>query len=99
MDFETVQQTVPIIKNFGIDRKTTPFEQLPFQWSLHRWDSEDSELKEFSFLDFDSKNIELNFLNELVKTLGDKGTIFVHNQDLPFLWKSLRKRSSEQVKR
>jgi len=73
MDFETVQQTVPIIKN------TTPFEQLPFQWSLHRWDSEDSELKEFSFLDFDSKNIELNFLNELVKTLCDKGTIFVHN--------------------
>ena len=31
MDFETVQQTIPIIKN------TKPFEQLPFQWSIHKW--------------------------------------------------------------
>ena len=44
MDFETVQQTVPIIEN------TKPFEQLPFQWSVHKWDKPENDLEEFSFL-------------------------------------------------
>ena len=73
MDFETVQQGVPKIKN------TKPFEQLPFQWSVHKWSQPDQALQEFSFLDFEHQDIELHFLQKLVETLGDKGTIFVHN--------------------
>lgn len=73
MDFETVQQTVPIIKN------TRPFEQFPFQWSIHKWPELDKPIEDFWFLDFYSQNIEFNFLKKLVETLGDKGTIFVHN--------------------
>ena len=73
MDFETVQQTVPVIQN------TKPFEQLPFQWSVHKWDKPENDIEEFSFLEFENQSMELNFLDKLVKTLGNKGTIFVHN--------------------
>ena len=36
-------------------------------------------LEEFSFIDFDDQDIEFNFLKKLIETLGDQGTIFVHN--------------------
>ena len=32
MDFETINQGVPVIKG------TTPYEQVPFQWSVHKWE-------------------------------------------------------------
>ena len=73
MDFETIQQGVPIIEN------TKPFEQVPFQWSVHKLSEKGKALEEFSFIDFDDQNIEFNFLKKLIETLGDKGTIFVHN--------------------
>ena len=73
MDFETIQQGVPIIEN------TKPFEQVPFQWSVHKLSEKGKALEEFSFIDFDDQDIELNFLKKLIETLGDKGTIFVHN--------------------
>jgi len=73
MDFETIQQGVPIIKN------TKPFEQVPFQWSVHKLSKKGERLEEFSFIDFADKDIELNFLKKLIETLGNTGTIFVHN--------------------
>jgi hypothetical protein len=73
MDFETIQQGVPIIEN------TKPFEQVPFQWSVHKLTEKGKKLEEFSFIDFADQNIEFNFLKKLIETLGDEGTIFVHN--------------------
>ena len=73
MDFETIQQGVPIIKN------TKPFEQVPFQWSVHKLSQKGGVLEEFSFIDFDNQDIEFNFLKKLIEILEDKGTIFVHN--------------------
>ena len=76
MDFETAMQGVPIIKG------TQPNYQLPFQWSVHKWDSIDKEieLKEAkSFLDFEDQSIERNFIESLLAAVGNKGTIFAHN--------------------
>ena len=73
MDFETIQQGVPIIQN------TKPFEQVPFQWSVHKLSQKGGALEEFSFIDFADQDIELNFLKKLIEILGDQGTIFVHN--------------------
>ena len=73
MDFETIQQGVPIIKN------TKPFEQVPFQWSVHKLSEKGKALEEFSFIDFADQDIEFNFLKKLIETLGNAGTIFVHN--------------------
>jgi len=73
MDFETIQQGVPIIQN------TKPFEQVPFQWSVHKLSQKGGALEEFSFIDFADQDIELNFLKKLIEIVGDQGTIFVHN--------------------
>ena len=77
MDFETIQQFVPIIK------ETKSHEVLPFQWSVHKWVSIEKNLKvdEGSyFLDFAAADIESKFVESLLKALEKKGSIFVHNQ-------------------
>ena len=76
MDFETVQQGVPIIKG------TKPNYPLPFQWSVHKLESIDKKIKlndAKSFLKFNDQNIEREFVEELLEAVGNKGTIFVHS--------------------
>ncbi len=76
MDFETIQQVVPIIKG------THAYYQLPFQWSVHKWNSLDEEIDDKSgkfFIDFDNQNIERNFIESLLEATGDKGTVFAHS--------------------
>lgn len=90
MDFETAIQGVPIIKG------TEPSYPLPFQWSVHKWDSinEEIELEEAkSFLDFEDQNIERNFIETLLDVVGNKGTIFAHSAstEISVLQKLLKK--------
>ena len=74
MDFETVGQVVPIIKG------TQPYYPLPFHWSVHKWESIDKKIKKGeSFLKFKDQDIERQFIEILLKALGEKGTIFSHN--------------------
>jgi len=76
MDFETVQQGVPLIPH------TKPFEAFPFQWSIHRWDSPSHEVKiedGMEFLEFLTPEMDRKFLHTLIKALGTEGPIFVHN--------------------
>ena len=78
MDFETVQQGVPLIE------KTKPREAVPFQWSVHKWESPDHELnieQNFGFLKYTGVNLERQFLLELIEVLGDHGPIFAHRAD------------------
>ncbi len=75
MDFETVQQKVPIIEN------TKPFYALPFQWSVHKWETNNTKIlltEGDYFLNFSSQDIERKFLEKLLKAIGTKGTIFAH---------------------
>ena len=68
MDFETINQGVPIIKG------TRPYYQLPFQWSVHRWDAIDKEIeKELNYLEsrYHSSK-ELNSLMEQLKNVNKK---------------------------
>jgi len=76
LDFETAQQTKPIIIG------TKPFEKLPFQWSLHKWEGFEKDISSIEgdfFLDFSSQDIERKFTESLLKAIGAKGTIFAHN--------------------
>ena len=74
MDFETVGQVVPTIIG------TTPYYPLPFQWSVCKWESKDKEIdKGKYFLKFNDQDIERQFIESLLKALGEKGTIFAHN--------------------
>ena len=73
IDFETIMQGVPIIKG------TQPYYPLPFQWSVHKWESIDKEInKGESFLKFKDQDIERQFIESLLKAVGENGTVFVH---------------------
>jgi hypothetical protein len=74
MDFETINQGVPIIKG------TQAYYALPFQWSVHKWDSQTDKINDgMSFLDFSDQNIERKFIESLLDAVGSKGTVFAHN--------------------
>ena len=78
VDFETVQQNIPLIIG------TKPFERLPFQWSLHKWESPEKNISSVegnSFLDFLSQDIERKFIESLLTAVGTAGTIFAHNMN------------------
>ena len=76
IDFETIQQGVPLIKN------TTPYEGFPFQFSVHKWEFQDQVLTledSHSFLEFAEEGMDRRFLTSLIEILGDHGPIFTHN--------------------
>jgi len=74
IDFETIQQTKPLILN------TKPLDAVPFQWSVHCWEEEHAELEEGqSFLQYLGSDIHVNFLTSLLQAVGTSGPIFVHN--------------------
>jgi hypothetical protein len=75
IDFETIQQGVPLIKN------TAPYEAFPFQFSVHKWEFQDQILTledSHSFLEFDEAGMDRKFLVNLIEVLGDQGPIFTH---------------------
>ena len=72
IDFETVQFAVPIWKG------TRPYQQLPFQFSVHRL-QKNGALKQQSFLDLSGEDPTRAFALALIKACGDKGPIFVYN--------------------
>lgn len=76
MDFETVQQGVPFVPD------TKPYQALPFQWSIHKWNNQEQQLNlqdGEGFLEFLKPDMERTFLSSLIDSLGDTGPIFVHN--------------------
>jgi len=73
MDFETIMQGVPLIEN------TQPYEAMPFQWSVHKWETADKEIDDGkSFLKFSDQDIERQFVETLLEAVGKNGTIFAH---------------------
>jgi len=75
IDFETAMQGVPIIIG------TKPYHPpLPFQWSLHKWESLNQEISTGkSFLKFNDQDIERQFVISLLDAAGKEGTIFAHS--------------------
>ena len=74
MDFETIMQGVPLIEN------TQPYEAVPFQWSVHKWESAGKKIDDGkSFLKFTDQDIERQFVETLLDAVGETGTIFAHS--------------------
>ncbi|WP_027390638.1 DUF2779 domain-containing protein [Chrysiogenes arsenatis] len=73
IDFETISLAVPIWKG------TSPFQQIPFQWSCHK-QSASGTMHHREFLDISGKDPSKQFLESLIKELGKRGCIFVYNQ-------------------
>ncbi len=72
-DYETLGSLVPYFDGLK------PYQQLPFQYSLHILDSPDAELRHAEFLHRDSQN-PVKPLSEALKShIGDSGTIITWN--------------------
>lgn len=74
LDFETLQDAVPLYTG------TKPFEQIPFQYSLHVLEAPDSELIHKEFLANPNNDPREPFIQNLLDDLPKNGTVLVYNQ-------------------
>ncbi len=72
LDFETFGSAIPFYD------KSKPYQQIPFQFSLHVDDGK--EVKHYSFLASGKEDPRKKFVSELKRLLGSKGSIIVFNQ-------------------
>lgn len=72
IDFESIQFAVPIWKG------TRPYQQIPFQFSVHRL-SRTGKLEQQAFLDISGADPSKTFAEKLIATCGERGPIFVYN--------------------
>jgi hypothetical protein len=74
LDFETFGPGIPIFDG------TRPYQNIPFQFSIHVVKDEESTPEHFSFLADGIDDPRPVLLSELKKVLGDSGSIVVYNQ-------------------
>jgi CRISPR/Cas system-associated exonuclease Cas4 (RecB family) len=72
LDFETIQFALP--RWVG----TKPYQQIPFQFSLHKLNSS-SSWEHREFLDLSGNDPSRSFAEKLVEDCGNVGAIFVYN--------------------
>lgn len=74
VDFESFQPPVPLYED------SKPYQQIPFQYSVHYKESESSELRHFEFIAEPDTDPRIPFIENLLKVLGNKGDIIVYNK-------------------
>ena len=74
MDFETIFPAVPI------HDESRPYQQIPFQFSLHVQRNENATLEHYEFLGTPPIDPRRAFIEELLARLGNSGSIIVWNQ-------------------
>lgn len=74
LDFETIGPAIPLFDG------TSPYEDTPFQFSLHIINSEGATQQHFSFIASGADDPRPAVLAELKKLLGDTGSIVVYHQ-------------------
>lgn len=83
LDFETIAPCLPAFD------ASSPFEKVPFQYSLHMQMGIEAELKHFQFLPKNKSDPRFPLLKELLENLGKNGTILAWN--MSFEWNVLKK--------
>jgi predicted RecB family nuclease len=71
-DFESVNPAIPRFSGMR------PFDQLPFQWSVHVQRQPDAELEHYEFLATDKSDPRSEFVTSLCDALGEDGSIVVY---------------------
>lgn len=74
MDFETFQSAVPLFDNLK------PYQQIPFQFSVHYKNNQNSELIHKEFLAEATGDPREEFIIALLKATDQPGTILTYNQ-------------------
>ena len=73
LDFETFNNAVPELQN------TTPYQQIPFQVSIHSLKAIKQKPKHFSFLHIDNSDPRKALANFLLDSLGESGSIVAYH--------------------
>jgi len=73
-DFETFMPAVPLYKN------SRPYQQIPFQYSLHYKKSDKSILQHRAFLGDGQSDPREALIRQFIKDTGKEGDIIVYNQ-------------------
>lgn len=75
LDYETVSTALPMFNG------TTPFQQIPFQYSLHVMREPNGELEHYEYLCENCDELPVSeLLTNLKQQLGDTGSVLVWNQ-------------------
>lgn len=72
LDYETIAFAVPIWA------QSSPYQNIPFQYSLHRVD-DDGSLEHFEFLELDGQDPRRALSETMIEQCGTEGPIFVYN--------------------
>ncbi len=73
-DFETVNPAIPRFSGMR------PFDQLPFQWSVHVQREPGAAPEHFEFLAADRADPRRDFISSLCGALGESGSVVVYNK-------------------
>jgi predicted RecB family nuclease len=73
VDFETVNPAIP--RSAGM----RPYDQLPFQWSVHVQRQPGAEPEHHEFLATDASDPRREFISSLCRALGESGSIVVYS--------------------
>ena len=83
LDYETIEPAIPLFENSG------PYQDIPFQFSLHVQKIPGGEVKHFSFLHKEKSDPRRSLAEALVKNCGKSGSVIVYNENFE------RKRNEE----
>ncbi len=72
LDFETFYTAIPLFDG------TRPYQQVPFQYSLHIQDSKGAELKHFEYLAEPHKDPRRELVSRLIKSIPEKSCIITY---------------------
>lgn len=74
LDYETIPTAIPLYDN------CYPFQQVPFQYSLHIQDTPTSDLRHCEFLHLDQNNPIPYLVKQLRHDIGNKGSVIIWNK-------------------
>lgn len=74
IDYETFPSAIPLFKGFS------PYQQIPFQYSLYVLDTPDSEPRHCEFLHIKTNDPSEDFWRSLEKNIGAIGSVVVWNK-------------------
>ena len=79
MDFETFQPAVPMFDN------SKPYQQIPFQYSLHYKKNKKSKIEHFEFLAETGNDPRIKFIENLLHDTQGEGDILTYNKSFEVL--------------
>lgn len=74
IDYESFNPAIPMYDSYR------PYDQIPFQWSLHIMKELNGELEHFEFIETEQVDPIPAFLTNLKEVVSDKGSIIVWNK-------------------